>query len=311
MTNTVFLQKALSEILCCPICKNDLELIGIDELKCISCFKRYLIRDGIPVLLATDVSKDQVDEQRLREEIARKHGYIKIEEILKIVSYHHCLSVMSKRAKEFRAKFNPSSWILDVGCGTGYYWCNTGDTAGNLILMDFALGNLKAAKSLLKEQNHIIFMQADAANLPIRTHRLSGIWSVQVTQHFPDLVMKNFLSEVKRILKNSFLIEIYNLNPALLHKIIYKLFYKKLHIKGKSGSMVLNRLNADELINLWKGIAGDAKHKVGYSELFFHPDFHLRPRNRYLYIIENILRKVPWIARGFARQIHIRSSSNL
>ncbi len=308
MADIAFLKQALIEILCCPICKGDLDLVSNYEIKCLSCLYKYQIKEGIPVLI-TNKLKEQADELKLREKVAREHGDAKSEEILKIISQHHCLPVMSNKARDFRGKFSSSRWILDVGCGTGWYWRST--TGGKLILIDFALGNLKAAESLLKEQNQILFIQADAAKLPIKTQSISGIWSVQVTQHFPDSVMKSFLNEVNRVLRDRFLVEIYNLNPAMLLMMIYRLFGKKFHTKGKLGDMILNRLNADELAVLWKDFEANTKLEIGYSELFFHPNFNLKPRFGYITVIEGILTRVPWIARPFARQIHVRISPKL
>lgn len=305
--NLNFIKQALTEFLCCPQCKSNLELVSNDGMRCFFCFREYQIKNEILILLST-VQGEPVDELRLRDEVAAKHGSTQEEEILKVVSQHHCLSVMSKRAKDFRAKFNPSQWILDVGCGTGWYWRNTG---GALILIDFALGNLMAAKTLLEGQNNVLLVQANASHLPIKPNLLSGMWSVQVTQHFPDVVFEQFLSELKRVLKNKFLIEIYNLNPARLHRVIYRVFGKKLHIKDKLGDMVLNQLNAYELVNLWKDIAKNAKVEIGYSELFFHPNFHLRPKNKFIALIESLITKVTWMTSTIARQIHIKIYNGL
>ncbi|VVB88599.1 Methyltransferase domain protein [uncultured archaeon] len=308
MINREFLKHSLNEIICCPICKCELKIDG-DELKWLSCFKKYQINDGILVLMAANVPTEQADELKLREELASKYKNYQPEEKLKILSQYHCLPVMLIRAKDFRTKFDSIHWLLDVGCGFGWYWRNTkGD---KLILMDFALENLKSAQSFLKDEKQAILIQADAANLPIKTQSVSGIWSVQVTQHFPDSVMKSFLSEVNRVLKDRFLIEIYNLNPAKIHMIIYRLFGKNFHTKGKLGDMLLNRLSADELTVLWKDVKTNAKLEIGYSEMFFHPDFNLKPRFGSITIIENILTKVPWIAHTFARQIHVEISPKL
>jgi uncharacterized protein YbaR (Trm112 family) len=53
-------KKDLMEILCCPVCKGDLELTVVKEegpeiiegsLYCKKCDEKYPIEDGIPVLL--------------------------------------------------------------------------------------------------------------------------------------------------------------------------------------------------------------------------------------------------------------------
>lgn len=252
--------------------------------------------------------KEQSAEKELREECAKEHGYTDPDKILKAVSCHHCIPVMSKKAKDYRMKFDRSDWILDVGSGTGYYWRNTG--GGNLILMDFAFTNLKAAKTLLSGQNNIFFVQADAANLPFKSEALSGIWSVQVTQHFPDSVMCSFFLEAKRVVKKRCLIEIYNLNPALFHRILYKVLGKKFHLKGRIANITLNRLNENDLVAIWRGIFDTAKLEFGYSELFFHPDLHFKPNGKCIEFVENIFRRVPCINRFISRQVQIKISNN-
>lgn len=115
----------LADILCCPQCKDNLELASADRVRCVFCLREYQIKDEILILLS-DVREEQANELTLREEVAGKHKNLQREEILKVVSQHHCLPVMSKRARDFRTKFSPSQCIVDVGCGTGWYWHNTG-----------------------------------------------------------------------------------------------------------------------------------------------------------------------------------------
>ncbi len=46
------IDKELLKILCCPSCQGDLELKEKDSnLVCVSCSKKYLVKDEIPVLL--------------------------------------------------------------------------------------------------------------------------------------------------------------------------------------------------------------------------------------------------------------------
>jgi len=44
------IDKDLLKILACPVCKNDLELKE-EKLVCVSCHRKYPIKDGIPILL--------------------------------------------------------------------------------------------------------------------------------------------------------------------------------------------------------------------------------------------------------------------
>ena len=50
------LDKALLDILACPICKKSVAFKG-NELICSSCQKAYPVRDGIPVML-TEEARD-------------------------------------------------------------------------------------------------------------------------------------------------------------------------------------------------------------------------------------------------------------
>lgn len=215
---------------------------------------------------------------------------------------------MSKKAEDFRLKFDSADWILDIGCGSGYYWLNS-RAGGRLILIDFAYGNLKAAQHLLEEQKGIIFVQADAAHLPLKLRSISGAWSIQVTNLFVDSVFDLFLSELKRVLKNKYLIDVYNLNPALFHRILHRIIGKKMHIKGEWNGMWLNLYDRNELLRKWQNLSTSAKISFGYSELFFHPYLHLRFQGRYIVLMEDFFAKAPQFARLFARQIDIKFSS--
>lgn len=259
------------------------------------------------MLMGRSARDEQAAERSFREAVAKGHGDTDHERIMEIVSQHHCLPVMMERARSFRASTNPAEWIMDVGCGTGYYWKRT--HGASLLLLDFAMGNLRTARTLLGESEKILFVQADASALPIKQAAVSGVWSVQVTQHFPDSTMASFRQEVKRVLKEQFKLEVYNLYPAWLYRSIYGLFGKKLHIRGEHDGMVLNRFNRDELTALWAEVAGTRKLEVGYSELFFHPDFHFRPRNRAIARLERLCCALPWLACLIARQAHVRVAS--
>lgn len=308
MIDNNLLKEALNQILCCPICKGDLSIDTPEKLRCDHCARDYPMKDGIFVFLSPEILRQQSDEQRLREEAAKDHGNSDLSKILEVVSQHHCLPVMSKKAGDFRLKLDSAEWIVDIGCGSGYYWLNS-KAGGRLVLIDFACGNLKAAQHLLGGQKEIIFIQADAAHLPLKPHSISGVWSVQVTQHFVDSVFDVFLSELKRILKKRYLIEVYNLNPALFHRILYRIIGKKMHIKGEWNGIWLNLYNRNELLRKWQNLSSSAKLNFGYSELFFHPYLRLRFQNRYVVLMESFFAKMPQLAHLFARQIDIKFSS--
>ena len=50
------IDKELLEILACPACKTEVKLER-DRLVCVSCGRRYPIRDGIPVMLIDEAEQ--------------------------------------------------------------------------------------------------------------------------------------------------------------------------------------------------------------------------------------------------------------
>lgn len=44
------IDKELLDIMACPLCKADVELVG-ERIVCTKCGRRYPIRDGIPIML--------------------------------------------------------------------------------------------------------------------------------------------------------------------------------------------------------------------------------------------------------------------
>lgn len=300
-------QEIINNVLCCPVCKGDLKVVAADKWECVVCKQDYAVHEQI-IALMPPASKEQQNEITLRERIATKCSSLDTKELMNYLSREYCVPVMCKKAREFRKQFDSSQWIVDVGCGWGYCW--QGTVGGKIILMDFSFNNLVIAKKLLeKEKNNILFIQADAACLPIKDKSLSGIWSVQVILHFPDTIMNGFLTEIKRVLKDKFLLEIYNANPAWLYKVICRLLGRNYHVKGKLKDMELfvNRYNARELLFLFNGsLRKGAKVTIGYNELFFHPKLGMKPSKQWYVIIENILNKISFLSRTISRQIHIR-----
>ncbi len=298
------MSKLLTQILCCPQCKSDLE---ITELACVcsACKKEYLKRQGIYCLLPSEANQGQEKERVIREKAAQGHDNQTVDEIISLVSNHHCMPVMKKKANHFMSFFNKGDVLVDIGCGVGYYWQDV-CCGSTLILVDFAMNNLLGARKVLKNREDVFFIQADASCLPIKSHSVAGIWSVQVTQHFPENIMQGFISELTRVLKKDFLIEIFNSNPSWFHKISYRLRGKRFHTKGKRGDVVVNRLNAKQTRCLWRKLGESAKIKISFSELFFHPDFRLRPQKQIVAFFDVVLSKVPFIPSLFARQISIK-----
>jgi len=50
------ISKELLDILACPACKGDVEA-GSDKIVCLKCDKKYIVQDGIPIMLVDEDNK--------------------------------------------------------------------------------------------------------------------------------------------------------------------------------------------------------------------------------------------------------------
>lgn len=93
-----------------------------------------------------------------------------------------------------------------------------------------------------------------------------------VFRHFSYTVFEVIQSELDRILRRKFAVEIYNLHPASFLKAIYLATRKSFHMRGRIGDMELTRLTPVEWARIWQSFRGGSVRVIlGYSELFFHP----------------------------------------
>ncbi len=260
--------------------------------------------DGI-VSYLDRVETGQAREQGDRDAVMERHRNRSVEEIMREVARHHGLTVMSEQAREFRGRFSEDEWIIDIGGGTGWYW--RGTRGANVLLADFSRETLRVAARLLKPEDRVHLMHCDASRLPILTGALSGVWSVQVFQHFPEPVLAGVLQELRRVLLPDFGAKVFNLNPALLLRAAYRLMGRRYHRRGEWNGLLLNCLTAEDWrarLAPWLVNEDAGRISVRYSELFFHPPLRLKPR-RYPLKLEQVLARVPELARLFARQVSI------
>lgn len=297
------LPQAIEEVLACPACKSHLSREdGGLTLKCCACRQSFPVFEGIPILLIGKTAA-QEEERQWRDRLAAQHGKQDVAALMETIGRHHCIPLMRQRAAEFHQRFKADQWILDIGPGWGWHWANLAPGA-RVLGVDMSLHSLLIAQRLLRPGDPVVLVCADAANLPIRAGTISGGWSVQVFQHFPPEILRRVQDELERVLKDDFEMEIYNLNLPWLHRLIYPLFGKRLHRTGKEGEMMFNRYPAREWTAIWRKFRNGAPiitHR--YSELFFHPEFHLRP-DRYPLGLEDFLAtRAPGLAALFARQL--------
>ena len=300
------LENALQDVLACPACKMRLTLEGGNtSVSCALCQRIYPIIDDIIVFLGNE-TLDQEDERRFRDIRASKDMERDVLSLFEVIGKHHCIPVMQRQAEEFRRAMEPQEWLLDIGIGYGWHWSAVSEGT-RVIGVDISLGNLKLARRILGDNDSVLLVCADAAMLPIRDKTISSMWSVQAFQHFPQEVFCRVQSELARVLCDEFLMEICNLNPAWLHRMIYYLCGKPFHYQGRLGEVELNRLSAGQLAGVWRPFCKQrSKLSCRYSELFFHPDFHLRTQRYPLWLELFLVAYAPRLAGLFARQVHVR-----
>ncbi len=194
--------------------------------------------------------------------------------------------------------------MLDVGIGYGWHWYRQENPEGRKIVgLDLSLGNLLLAQKILGRDDPVLLICADASRLPLRDASLSGAWSVQTVQHFPEAVFDAFHREIDRVLQPRCIMDVYNLNPALMYRLAYRLLGRRLHGRGRIGAMELNRFPVSQWMARWRGFRpGRVEIRQGYSELFFHPEFYCKPKNYPVRLEQKIAAGLPGLASLFARQ---------
>ncbi len=96
--------------------------------------------------------------------------------------------------------------FVDLGCGFGRLISEYKDF-DHIILIDYSMSNLKNARKLIAEfvspqkAESIIFICADALNIPIRPSSVDYLISIRLIHHIKDI--SKYISEISRILADS------------------------------------------------------------------------------------------------------------
>ncbi len=99
------------------------------------------------------------------------------------------------------AEINQNSYILDVGCGTGYTTEEISRKAadGEIVAVDITLPQLKKAIRRLKSLTNMLFLRGDAENLPFKNNVFGAVVSVGAMEYFQN--PKKVVQEMRRVLK--------------------------------------------------------------------------------------------------------------
>lgn len=306
---TALLRRAVEEVLCCPACAGDLALRdGLSGIACRICRRDFGIVEGIPVLL-TQGATSQDEERHFRDTYAARYLETDVDSILRDVARHHAFTMMGGMARDFRALFGATSWILDIGVGYGWHW-RQADAGATVLGVDMSLGNLRLLRRLAGDGAPIVPLCCDVASLPLKDRSVSGAWSVQTLDLLPPPVLAAAFDQLDRVLRDEFMIETHTLNPAPVHRAIYRMLGKRFHRIGKAAHMELHRRSAREWTALWAPFRdGATEITAGYSELFFHPDLRLRPTRYPIELERAVAAYAPSLASLFARQVRMKIRS--
>ena len=303
----VLLTQAVKEALGCPRCHGLLEP-EVDEsaLGCPRCGLRYPVVEGIPVFLSRDPS-GQEQERRFRDAAAAAQDGNDAVGLLRAVGRYHCRPMMGSYARRFRASFGLEEWMLDLGIGYGWPWVH-GLQGARVIGVDISLGNLRLARRLLAGRgSRVLLVCASAAALPLRAATVAGVWSVQVLQHMPAVVLRAACAELDRVVQEDFRMELHNLNPTPLYRFLCRLLGRRFHTRGSVGPWETNRLTGGEWLDELRTVrSGRFRASTGYSELFFHPELHLGLRPYPVRLERRLARRFPSLGRAIARQVCLR-----
>ena len=179
------MHKRLLELLACPQCKSDLELVCDEDffdevcdsgsLSCKKCGIAYPISDGIPRFVERDNYASSFGYQwnLFRKEQIDSHNGTTL-------SADRFWSETGWTVEEMRGK-----WVLDAGCGAGRFLDAASKTEGQIVGIDISSA-IDAAKANLEGRENVHFIQASIYELPFRDGAFDMAYCIGVIQHTPD-----------------------------------------------------------------------------------------------------------------------------
>jgi SAM-dependent methyltransferase len=104
---------------------------------------------------------------------------------------------------EWRPRFTPGSWLLDVGCGNGRSTFKVADLDLNVLAFDVSKGAIRQAEERARAAHptaRLSFLVADARRFPIKDAVMDHVLIYGVLHHVPD--PREACREVARVLKS-------------------------------------------------------------------------------------------------------------
>ncbi len=269
----------------------------------------FLLNENDNQLLSEDgIYGNQIEygDQLLEVETRKKNNTQIKTSILIEISKHHSIPVMDMEIEKFLKDIPLNGYILDVGGCWGWHWRNLRKTRPDIkvIIVDFIRSNLTIAKKLLGESinKNIFLVHANAIKLPFKNSSFDGLWSVQTTQHIPQIDIA--YQEFYRVIKVDGFLADYNLNHSNLQMFIHKLLGKSYIDEGQLENYFFLRRSKNSSKSLLFKIF---KQEVftRYTEIIFSPEYKLPLGGKdssLLGKIDSFLSEFGYFLRLFARQ---------
>lgn len=121
------------------------------------------------------------------------------------------------KAYEFIKSSAAGKKILEVGCGDGYGLAYLAEVASEAAGVDYEKDIIVKARNKYKK-NNLSFFYRDAASLQFEDNTFDIVCSFQVIEHIPEEKLPQYLSEIKRVLKDDGIFYLSTLNLAYVMK---------------------------------------------------------------------------------------------
>jgi len=173
--------------LVCPVCGEDLILLGNESIRCSRCSNSYSITNGIFRMLEKtddeDVKLSLEKWDSLYRTKQRKETHMEnLEEYRKLY-----FSDLFEQFTEFKS-FDDTTVYLELGCGPFYLGNLLAKDAKVVIGVDFSYAGLELADELFKQNGieNYILVQGNVLEMPIKKDSIDFIYGGGVIEHFKD-----------------------------------------------------------------------------------------------------------------------------
>lgn len=187
----------LLKILACPICKTDVEPLN-SKIRCLSCSEKFIVEDGIPMMLPEKLSQDlklTVDKWNNRyrkmsfQDIERAKSDYELVYLKDIVKYLDKFWVTRKKGR-----------YLEIGCGPAFLGLEMAKRGLKVFGLDVSIEGIRIAKQVYDgEGKEGLFVCGNLLDTPYKADQFDFIYGGGVIEHFRDT--EKAIRELYRMLR--------------------------------------------------------------------------------------------------------------